>query len=239
MSTRSRAKFSACSEKRAPPKRVEKANLRVSDQPVLGIAFSSDGRTIAIASRDRSIRLLEVGSGRQIAIFKADDQLKMRPFMACSPDGGTLANANFDGTVKLWDALTKQDKAIPSAHTARFRQDEQGNRRCSGLRCAHGGDASPEHQHQARPWRQPQPPQIRLRQQIAAVISLCPILSRLGNRSLIAATCAASCARRRLTPPDIPQDQRCQTCGREVHPRMAFTTLPATSVNRKSRPAWR
>src|SRR5207302_1401366 len=41
--------------------------------------------------------------------------------IAFSPDGQTIAAGLQDGTVKLWDVATGQDKAVPEGHTSNVR----------------------------------------------------------------------------------------------------------------------
>lgn len=88
------------------------------------IAFSSDGKTIATGSRDKTIRLWDVGTGEQKHTLT--DQIWFRErygtedfkVISFSPDGKLLVNAVSNGTIYLWDTVTGQQKKILKGHTA-------------------------------------------------------------------------------------------------------------------------
>src|SRR5438105_10619521 len=69
-----------------------------------GVAFAPDGKTLATASADRTVRLWDVATGRPRMALKGHTEVVSA--VAYSGDGKTLASASFDGTVKLWDAAT-------------------------------------------------------------------------------------------------------------------------------------
>jgi WD40 repeat protein len=70
------------------------------------IAFSRDGRTAIYGSRDKSVRLLELPSGRELGRF--DGHHGQVEYLACSPDGRHAISGRFDAddaddTVLVWD----------------------------------------------------------------------------------------------------------------------------------------
>jgi WD40 repeat protein len=69
---------------------------------VNAVAFSPDGKTLASASRDRTVKLWDAGSGATLQ--KLVGHTNGVSAVAFSPDGKTLASASRDRTVKLWDA---------------------------------------------------------------------------------------------------------------------------------------
>jgi eukaryotic-like serine/threonine-protein kinase len=80
--------------------------------------FSPDGKTLATASQDRTVRLWDVGE-RRTRLILADrlgghsDEIN---WVTYSSDGKTLATASDDQTVKLWDAATGRPRTTLTGH---------------------------------------------------------------------------------------------------------------------------
>ncbi|HEX3450543.1 MAG TPA: hypothetical protein VHS97_19965 [Isosphaeraceae bacterium] len=79
------------------------------------MAFSPDGRHLASGNWDRTARLWDAATGRELVVFRGHDGRVTD--VALRPDGRYLASTTAGGTVKIWDVTpwTERPAGEPSA----------------------------------------------------------------------------------------------------------------------------
>ncbi|MCA2509307.1 MULTISPECIES: hypothetical protein [unclassified Microcystis] len=86
-------------------------NMRVTS-----VSFSRDGRTLASGSRDNTIKLWNIRTGKEIRTLQGHNSRVSS--VSFSRDGKTLASGSDDKTIKLWNVETGQEIRTFKGHNS-------------------------------------------------------------------------------------------------------------------------
>ncbi len=131
-------------------------NLKGHDGAVTSVAFSPDGKRLASASDDPTVKTVKVwdaATGQELPTPKIDTIGEF--IVAFTPDGQRLASASYDQTVRVWDAATGQELLTLKGGGVSVAFSPDGQRLASGR-----GDGTVK-VWDARPWT----PELRAEQQ--------------------------------------------------------------------------
>jgi WD40 repeat protein len=83
--------------------------------PVSSVTMSPDGARLATGSWDRTAKVWDAVTGRELLTLKGHTGRLFR--VAFSPDGRRLATGSEDRTVRIWDAVTGRELVTLKGHT--------------------------------------------------------------------------------------------------------------------------
>ncbi|MEH2070391.1 MAG: caspase family protein [Nostoc sp.] len=93
----------------------EQNRLEGHSNYIYSVRFSPDGKTIASASADNTVKLWNAVTGKEITTLKGHSNFVGG--VAFSPDGKTIASASADNTVKLWNTATGKEITTLKGHS--------------------------------------------------------------------------------------------------------------------------
>lgn len=83
--------------------------------PVFGVAFSPDGRKIATASQDGTVRIWDTKTGQTVRTLTGHGGPVWTVIF--SPDGRWVASAGYDNSIRLWDLVSGGELRRFDGHT--------------------------------------------------------------------------------------------------------------------------
>lgn len=88
--------------------------LRLRDSSIYALAFTHDGNTLAVGTRDKHIQLWNVTDQQHIGSLEGHKYVVCE--LAFSPDGNTLTSGDTSGKIHLWEMSTHRHLTIFDGH---------------------------------------------------------------------------------------------------------------------------
>ena len=88
--------------------------FRAGEAAVHTAAFSPDGTRIVTASWDKTARVWDAATAKEIAVLRGHEGIVASA--AFSPDGTRIVTASYDQTARVWDAATAKEIAVLRGH---------------------------------------------------------------------------------------------------------------------------
>ena len=94
-------------------------DLKGHANSVTNATFSRDGKRMASASYDQTVKVWDTTNGQELFTLKGHASIVTG--VVFSPDGRKLATASIDQTVKVWDAMSGQESFTLNGHNSPVR----------------------------------------------------------------------------------------------------------------------
>ncbi len=93
---------------------IPRNTIPAHTENIFDVAYNPTGDLLASASRDKSLRVWDVASGKQV--FQSMAHKNWVHSVAFSPDGATLLSGGGDATIRVWDVAEWQEIRQLPAH---------------------------------------------------------------------------------------------------------------------------
>ncbi|GCL59427.1 serine/threonine-protein kinase [Microcystis aeruginosa] len=94
----------------SPPVSPLDKTLTGHSETVFSVAYSPDGRYLASGSKDKTIKIWEVATGKGLRTLTGHSGVVLS--VAYSPDGRYLASGSQDKTIKIWEVATGKVRTL-------------------------------------------------------------------------------------------------------------------------------